>query len=239
RYSYWQDRCWAALYVKNPHFKKLNLNLPVLAGWKIFYSRPQSPAAVIDQELVAKGKDFLEEKVGDKIFRYSGTAFFQANPLAFALLLEYLKKNLSKGSVLAELYAGVGTIGIYLADKFKYLRALELEPSAQPAFYHNLAVNRCRGEFLAQSADKANLEEFLSSADVLLLDPPRSGLHPRVIRSIIKKRPPVLVYVSCNPLTQARDLELLNSAYSVGEWQLFDLYPQTPHLESVLILTKK
>ena len=235
RYSYSEDKCLAVLYVvdENMDFKSPDLNM-------VIYSDPQSPITKTTEILKKNGDDFLTEEINGTKLKFYYDSFFQVCPPAFEKLITWLKKNIKAGEHLVDLYAGVGTIGFCLADKFETVFSLEYDQRASEAALDNVELNNLSNvEFIAREAEKGSLESALKKATTLIIDPPRSGLHPKVSKEIVQFGPDQFIYISCNPKTQARDLTELNEAYKVKEWKLFDFYPQTPHVESVLVLERK
>jgi len=240
RYSQAEDKCLAILYVKDEAFTVFDLQLADVVGWQIIYSNPQSPATVITKVLHQQGRDYLEERIGDLRLRFRHSNFFQINPPLFGELLDFVKGNIKKGGDLIDLYAGVGTIGFALAQQFNNIISVELDDEAVKIAQENIAINDLQNITLHSGAsEKQDLNGIFSLAKTLVVDPPRSGLHPKVIKAILKSNLKQFIYISCNPLTQAKDMRLLKQKYKVKAWHLFDLYPQTPHMESVLILRRK
>jgi len=240
RYSYFEDKCLAALFVADKSFPVFGVNIASLAGWRIVYSDPRTPATVVTKVLCEEGRDFLAEEILGLKLKYYFDGFFQTNPPAFVGLLRYLKDNITPGGRLVDLYAGVGTIGFFLADSFKEVTSLEFDARAAEAARFNLSANKVvNAAVVSGAAEKQDLAGLLSGAGTLIVDPPRTGLHPKVIRAILRSAPEQFIYVSCNPQTQARDFAVLKEKYRARHWRLFDLYPQTPHSESVVIMERK
>jgi len=241
RYSYHEDRVLADLFIKE---KAVDLDLSVfkeniIAGMRIIYSDRRSPASVTTEVLNGFGAVYLTEKIGGLSFRFGPESFFQSNPPAFEKLIDYLRQNIDDDERLIDLYAGVGVIGFCLADRFKSVVSLEFNQEASAFARENVDLNDLKNvEIICGEAEKADLEKIIQAGDVLLVDPPRSGLHPKALKKILAAAPKTFVYVSCNPYTQARDLSVLREKYAVKSWRLFDFYPQTPHCESVMILSK-
>ena len=240
RYSYLEDKCLVILYVKNEDFSVFDLNIADAVGWQIIYSDPKSPSTVITKVLHVQGRDYLEEQVDFLKLRYRHSNFFQINPLIFGTLLNYVKDNIKPGGDVIDLYSGVGTIGLFLTKQFKKIMSVELDDEAVKIEAENIAINDLKNITVHSGAsEKQNLTGILAMANTLVVDPPRSGLHPKVVKAILNSKIKQFVYISCNPLTQAKDFRLLKQKYKVLKWRLFDLYPQTPHMESVLILRRK
>ncbi|MBN2585342.1 23S rRNA (uracil(1939)-C(5))-methyltransferase RlmD [Patescibacteria group bacterium] len=264
RYSYYQNKCLAALYVTDEKFTPFNINLPELSGWLVVYSDPKSPIAKTTEILHQTGSAVLVEKVGDKLFQYGYESFFQINPPSFMLaasrMLELAQPHpqslralqsgggeiaaaacgdlamTSGDGVLVDLYAGAGIIGMLLADKYKQVVSVEFDPAGTLAAKANIKLNQLKNvELVGGRAEKEGLPSILSGADTVVVDPPREGLHQKVVEKIIEAKPKQLIYLSCNPATQARDWKLLSEKYQATHWELFDFYPQTPHVESLIV----
>ncbi len=238
RYSFYEDKCLGVLFVKDKNVPLISVQAEGLIGWKIVYSNPLSPAAVVSEVLLEEGRGFLIEKVVNSLFQYSYHNFFQINPAAFSGLIEDLLPQVKPGKVGIDLYAGVGVIGQLLASKFSQITAVELDQTATTIAKQNAKLNRLDGKFvsLAGATEKQNLTQILLSAHTVILDPPRGGMHKRVISQLLEALPEQIIYVSCNPATQARDWQRLSSKYQVSYWRLYDFYPHTPHVESVLVM---
>lgn len=169
-----------------------------------------------------------------KILRFDLRCFFQSNLEMTARLVPYALEGLS-GRLALDLYCGVGLFGAFLADHFEEVLAVEENPAALEWARRNIGVNhgflRGRVEELLR-AERGPLAE--ARPDVIVVDPPRTGLDRAVAGFLIEKRPPRLVYVSCDLVTLARDLKaLLAAGFSLDDLRLFDFYPQTAHVEAV------
>lgn len=237
----------AALFVTEPDFTLPRPSSfgPEVFSWRIFFSDPKSPASVASRLLYNEGElqPTLSEQVAGVSLHFAVDGFFQTHVPGFAALLAWVGEELASRASgqgrLLDLYSGVGTIGLALANQFREVTALELDPRAAELASANALANRvAHYSVLSGETERHDLRELLPAADVVVVDPPRSGLHPRVVRRLVECGPPLLVYVSCNPLTQAHDLAGLSAVYRVESWRLFDLYPHTPHAESVLVLAR-
>jgi len=169
-----------------------------------------------------------------KILRFDLRCFFQSNLEMTARLVPYALEGLS-GRLALDLYCGVGLFGTFLADRFEHVLAVEENPAALDYARRNIGVThgflRGRVEELLQ-AERGPLAE--AKPDAIVVDPPRTGLDRAVAAFLIAKRPARLVYVSCDPVTLARDLKsLLAAGFALEDLRLFDFYPQTAHVEAV------
>src|SRR3989338_6242057 len=228
----------AMLYAKKEDLAKFSVDdISGLSGFFAFYSTERSPASVETKELWRWGEDMLFERVSGLDFGYSRDAFFQNNIPLFEKVMESIASCVPDDARVVELYAGVGTIGLCLAEKAASVHGGEIVPAATAAAKHNAEqngiTNYVGGCIPAEKMDA----RLLDGKDVLILAPPRSGLHPKVLAMIEEKRPQTIIYLSCNPETQARDYSQLSALYRIDKLTGFDFYPQTPHLESLLCLS--
>lgn len=208
-----------------------------LKGITIAYSSPLSPASRIDTILYQEGQQYLEESINGLSIRYPLDGFFQNNLEMFQVALKDIGDVVNYKTEAVELYSGVGTIGLALHNKLTHITGVEVVPSsiefAMKNEHTNNVVNYKTIHLAAEKIDPAILK-----TDTLILDPPRSGLHPDVVKSITASqyKPKQIIYLSCNPSTQARDYALLKPFYSPTLLNSYDFYPQTMHLESLLVL---
>jgi 23S rRNA (uracil1939-C5)-methyltransferase len=151
-----------------------------------------------------------------------------------------MRELADSGGTLVDLYAGAGLIGMVLADKYQKVISVEFDPAGTLAAKENIKLNQLKNiELIGGRAEKEGLPAILAGADTVVVDPPREGLHPKVIEKIIEAGPRQLIYLSCNPATQARDWKMLSENYQATHWELFDFYPQTPHVESLIVAVPK
>jgi 23S rRNA (uracil1939-C5)-methyltransferase len=235
-----ENKALAALYVNDLDFPRLDIAHPDLAGLMVIYSDPLSPSSVGTEALYSSGREYLEEKMGGQTLKFNYDGFFQVNPAVFGRLIDYLKRSVRPGRRLTDFYSGVGTIGLALASSFKEVIGIEYDRRAVRAARENAAKNGITHiRFESGEAEKQDLKSILSATDVLAVDPPRSGLHPKLVKAILADPPARFIYISCNPVTQAADMASLNSSYRISHHRLFDLYPHTPHVESVLLCERR
>ena len=188
------------------------------------------------------GYDYIEEKIGDYSFVISPLSFFQTNTLATEKLYGIIKDLLPENTnMLMDLYCGTGSIAIYLSDKVQKAVGIEVIPEAVEDARKNARQNNISNvNFIKYDLNK-NTEEIIKefAPDVIVVDPPRSGLSKKLLNALLKYPPEHLIYVSCNPATQARDLQKLVNEYEILRIQPVDLFPNTPHVENVVLLKKK
>lgn len=188
------------------------------------------------------GEPYIFEQLGDFKFKIRPKSFFQTNTGQGKRLYDVVKDfaDLQGDEVLYDLYSGVGSIGLYLSDKCSSLIGIEQIDQAVEDAKENAKLNGVENaSFYVGDVRLLLNEEFLSKhekADVLITDPPRAGMHPDVVQTLLIAEIPKIVYVSCNPSTQARDLALLDEKYKVVKMQAVDMFPHTVHIENVALL---
>ena len=191
------------------------------------------------------GNDFLQEKMGDLRFKVAPLAFYQTNSAQALKLYEQTARmaDIEAHQTVYDLYTGAGTIALFIARKAKKVIGIEYIESAVESAEENAKLNKIDNAcFFAGDMAKILTDEFVAAngkPDVIITDPPRSGMHPKVIEQLLKILPERIVYVSCNPATQARDIALLVSNYTVEEVQPVDMFPHTHHVENIALLRKR
>lgn len=190
------------------------------------------------------GSEHLSQYVLDRTLLMGPNTFFQNNIQGFEQILHYITPFVAGADRLIDLYAGVGTIGICLAQQVGKVFAAELSEESAALAQHNIALNGLEGRVELVAADVAALlsDERIgqeASGDVLVVDPPRAGLGPEVCGLLRERGPGRIIYISCNPITQASDYELLQGRYELTAARGFDLFPQTYHCEQVAVLERR
>lgn len=199
----------------------------------------RSPIARIDKVLFQNGKDYLIEDISGLKFKYYADSFFQNNIELFETALSEIKKFLISNSYVLELYSGVGSIGLSIANEAKEITAVEIIESSVKSSEENAKLNNIDNfKSILLPAEKID-KEILNGKDVLVLDPPRTGLHQKVVDMVVEKKPKQIIYLSCNPITQASDFNKLKEIYDLKYISGFDFYPNTPHMENLIILELK
>ena len=189
------------------------------------------------------GETVMQEILGKYRFNFEMSSFFQINPEQALNLYKYASKMAegdTPGNIL-ELYSGVGTLTAFLSEGAKHVTAVEEWPQASKYLKINAELNGL-DNITGHSGSAEDISEALSGEkfDTVVLDPPRTGCDPRVIASIIKIAPQKIVYVSCAPATLARDIKILIShGYTIKTIQPFDMFPQTGHVETVVLMLKE
>ena len=178
-------------------------------------------------------------------FKIGPKSFYQTNSLQAFELYKVVREfaNLTKNELIYDLYTGTGTIANFVANNSKKVIGIEYIPEAIEDAKINANINGLDNTlfFAGDMKDILN-KEFIDEhgrPDVIITDPPRAGMHEDVVKTIINAEPKRIVYVSCNPATQARDLNLLDEKYSVEKIQAVDMFPHTQHVENVVLLVKR
>jgi len=191
------------------------------------------------------GKDHIIEKMENLEFRIGPKSFFQTNSQQGLVLYQWVRENagLTGSETVYDLYTGTGTIAIFLAGFARKMIGIESVDDAVRDATLNASFNKItNAEFICGDIrDVFNEDLFRKEGypDIIITDPPRAGMHPEVIQSILVASPHRIIYVSCNPATQARDINLLSQQYKIARIQPLDMFPQTYHVENIVVLEKK
>ncbi|HEV2387484.1 MAG TPA: methyltransferase [Candidatus Acidoferrales bacterium] len=228
-----------ALYVMEERFPALDPALEQSAGIAIAFSDPLSPASVPTRMLSETGRQELTERVAGLDLAYPIDAFFQNHVPMFERAIAEIRRHVPEAERVVELYSGVGSIGLALADRAGEIVAVESSASAVNCAERNRDRNGASNYHPRAARVESVAEETLSGADVVVLDPPRTGLGSKLVGTLLRVLPARLVYLSCHPPNQARDVALLGSSYRPTALVGFDFYPQTPHIESLVVLDRR
>lgn len=191
------------------------------------------------------GQPFITEQMGDVKFRVGPKSFYQTNSDQAHRLYDVAKEfaALTGQEVVYDLYTGTGTIANYVARSAKKVIGVEYVPEAIEDAKVNSQINGIENtEFFAGDMKDVLTLDFINThgaPDVMIVDPPRAGMHPDVVETILKAAPRRIVYVSCNSATQARDIQMMDSAYNVTALRPVDMFPHTHHVESVVLLERR
>ena len=229
------------LFVKDKDFG-FNIDIEENEGLSIYYSDPKSPAFVFTEKIGHFSIDMLREKVAHLDIFYGPQSFFQNNLELFNIVLQDIKENILRVSggklKIYELYAGVGVIGLFLSDFAKEVVLIELNSEACHFANLNANMNNIKNLKILNIPAEDSLKLLISDIDILILDPPRAGISPDVYKLINKTLPKVIVYLSCNPVSQFRDYQFLKDKYNLSFIRAYDFCPLTNHIESLIILEK-
>ena len=201
---------------------------------------------ILDQDiLLFSGKDHMLESMEDLKFKVGPKSFYQTNAKQAYELYKITREfaDLSKEDIVYDLYTGTGTIALFVAKQAKKVIGVEYVEAAIEDAKMNAEFNKIENtDFFAGDMKDVLNDEFIKQngqPDVVIVDPPRAGMHADVVSTILRANPKRIVYVSCNPATQARDIALLNDAYQTKIIQPVDMFPHTHHVENVALLGRR
>jgi len=195
-----------------------------------------------DTKTILWGKEFIKETLEDKIFCIGTDSFFQVNTDMLSVLVKDLEDNLDLNTdkSLADLYCGVGTFGILLASRLKSVIGIESEPENFFFLEKNIKLNNIENFNVRMCDCKEVIDSLLKrGTDIVIVDPPRKGMDSTICNNLVKTPVPEIIYISCNPATLVRDLKILLPSYNINNIYAYDFFPQTPHIETMVFLTKK
>jgi 23S rRNA (uracil1939-C5)-methyltransferase len=194
-----------------------------------------------EREIVLSGKGYIRDRVGPFSFHISANSFFQTNTLGAETLywkvVEYA--DLKGSEVVLDLYSGTGTIPIFLSNRARTVMGMEIEKSAILDAKRNCMANGVYNCQFILGDIRERLSTLDLKPDVLIIDPPRAGMHKDVLAKVMRLGTERIVYVSCNPATMARDVGHLNQDYEVAEIQPVDMFPNTYHIEAIAKLVRR
>ena len=208
------------------------------AGGEIIYSDPKSPASRITERLNKFGDTTLSDTILGVAFNYACEGFFQVNIPVYEKALSDMKAwiNCNEKLPTLDLYSGVGTIGLTIGGDDVTL--VEINEHAVAEMQRNITkLNRPNAKAILAPSEKSL--EYITDEQIVIVDPPRAGLHVDVTNRLLETEPPRIIYLSCNPVTQARDVSLLQEKYEIVHHQGYNFFPRTPHIEHLVVLDKK
>lgn len=230
-----EDTVIAQLYVKEEDFSlKPNPDDLEVAGISVQYSNPKSPASVITKTLYEHGAQQLSDSILDARYSYAVEGFFQVSIPMYEEALKTMSTYVDKMFPIVDLYSGVGSIGLSLANEDQVLTLVETDERCVIEARANADLIKPNTEVVHAKTEDAI--DYIDSKSTIILDPPRSGLHEKVIDRILEVKPKKILYLSCNPATQARDISFLKESYKVIYSHGFNFFPRTPHIESLVVL---
>lgn len=205
-------------------------------GGEVIYSDPRSPASRITERLVCFGNTTLTDTILGVPFCYACEGFFQVNIPVYEQALRDMKEWMPRDRPALDLYAGVGTIGLTIGGDNVTL--VEINTDAVREMQRNI-TELGRTDARAVLAPSEQALDYITGKEIVIVDPPRAGLHPDVIATLLQQLPPRILYLSCNPVTQARDVALLQQNYRIVHHRGYNFFPRTPHSEHLVVLDKK
>lgn len=229
---------------KNNYIKALVKKHPEISTIIMNVNNRKTSVVLGDEEVVLYGKGYIEDTLCGVKFQISAKSFYQVNPIQTEVLynkaIEMAK--LKGNETIIDAYCGIGTIGLIMSSKVKDVIGVEVNKDAVKDAIRNAKQNNIKnayfynddaGDFMVKLANENK------KIDLVMMDPPRAGSDEKFLSSLVKLSPEKIVYISCNPETQARDLRyLVKQGYRVEEIQPVDMFPQTEHVETVVLMSK-
>ena len=232
-------------YIDNQLIKDLTKEFPNIKSIVKNFNSENTNVIMGKNNIDLYGNGYIEDILGDSTFRISAHSFYQVNPLQTEKLYNYgiESAGLKGRETVLDLYCGIGTISLFLAKKAKKVIGIEIVEQAIVDAKENAKVNNIENvEFYAGDVEKV-LPEILANEnekiDVISVDPPRKGLDNNTINVIKSVKPNKIVYISCNPATLARDVQLLEDEYDIKDIQPVDMFCFSNHIETVCVLERK
>lgn len=203
-------------------------------GGEVIYSDPRSPASRITERLATFGNIVLTDTILGVPFRYATEGFFQVNIPVYEQALKDMKEWIGAEKVI-DLYSGVGSIGLTIGGDNVTL--IEMNEHAVREMREN--ITRLGKNATAVLAPSEKALDYITNDATVIVDPPRAGMHTDVIAKLLEMAPSRIIYLSCNPVTQARDVALLAEVYGIRAHRGYNFFPRTPHIEHLVVLDKK
>ena len=228
-----------SIVIRTNYLNEVLLSITTEEPYEIDYSnlKDNIVGIVVNNETVYKDNYFYD-MIGDIKYKITYDAFFQVNNFIANNIFILLTANL-KGEALLDLYCGVGTLGLALKDNFKEIYGIEINKNAIEDAKENAILNNANNTHYYAGDTYKILKTINKHFDTVIVDPPRSGLNKATISLIKELNPNTIAYVSCDPITLARDLKILSDKYQVTKLNALDMFPNTYHVESIAILERK
>ena len=208
----------------------------VIVGFQVYYSHYKSKLAVPTKQLYSVGLNYLVSQLNKVQLKFGLLSFFQINKPVFEMVLSDIKKFLDKTTDVVDYYSGVGAIALSLHENFRHGILVESNREATEYAKENIVLNNIEN-CEAKLSPTERMLDLISSDKIIIFDPPRAGLDKSVIERVNSQKPKRIIYLSCNPSTQARDIGLLSDKYKVKFLKLYNFFPRTPHVEGLCVLS--
>lgn len=228
------------LYVKDEDFavfSEQEIAALGVQGFELIFSNPKSPASVITHRMQAWGTATLTDTILDVPFTYAVEGFFQINLPVYEQALLDMKEWVDASKPTVDLYSGVGTIGLTIGGD--HVTMVEISEHAVREMERNITALQREKAAKAILAPSEKVLENITSDATIIVDPPRAGLHEDVVKKLLEAKPARIIYLSCNPVTQARDTALLAENYGIRYHRGYNFFPRTPHIEHLVVLDLK
>lgn len=194
---------------------------------------------IVQNDKTIYGENYFMDKINNYLFKVSYNSFFQVNPYICGKLFELIEKYTENSHNIIDLYCGVGTLSIVASNNSSYVLGVEIvENAIIDANLNKNLNNKNNIEFICNDTKKI-IEKITSDFDTIVFDPPRSGVSSKVIEKVINEEINKIIYVSCDPVTLVRDLKLLENNYNIIDFKLLEMFPNSEHVESIVLLERK
>ena len=185
------------------------------------------------------GENYLFETINHHLYKISYNSFFQINPYIAEEMIKLVEGNISLNCNVLDLYCGVGALSLNAAKKASKVIGVEVIPNAILNAVLNSKINKITNtSFVLNDVSKV-IDKIAGDIDTLIIDPPRSGIQKEVINKILEKNPQKIIYISCNPVTLLRDIELIKNNYTIEKFYIMDMFSYTKHIECMCIMNRK
>lgn len=228
------------LYVKENGFAAFSdteIEKLGVSGFELIFSNPKSPASIITERIQAWGVTNLTDTILDVPFTYAVEGFFQINVPIYEQALRDMQKWVNADKPTVDLYSGVGSIGLTIGGE--NVTMVEINEHAMIEMKRNIKALDREKAVKAILAPSETALEHIKGDSTIIVDPPRAGLHEDVINKLLDTTPERIIYLSCNPVTQARDTARLAEKYGVKYHKGYNFFPRTPHIEHLVVLDLK
>ncbi len=194
---------------------------------------------IVQNDKTIYGENYFIDKINNYIFKVSYNSFFQVNPYICGKLFELIEKYTENSHNIIDLYCGVGTLSIVASKNALKVIGIEIVENAIIDANLNKNLNNKKNiEFICNDTKKI-IEKITNDFDTIIFDPPRNGVSSKVIEEVINENIEKIIYVSCDPITLARDLKLLENYYNIIDFKLLEMFPNSEHVESIVLLERK
>ncbi len=211
---------------------KININIDYLKNkYKI--------AGIVVNNKKYYNDDFFIEMINKKLFKVSYDSFFQVNRYICSKLFDLINDNVNEGDIVLDLYSGVGTLGINVAKKTKKVYGIETVKNAVINASYNTKINKVDNAYYLLGDVGKTIDKINDKIDTIIVDPPRAGLDKKTKEYINNSGAKKIIYVSCNPMTLARDIKELSNQYDVKKVTALDMFPYSEHCESITVLERR
>jgi len=194
---------------------------------------------IVFNNKVMYGEPYFMELINKRLFRVSYDAFFQINPYVTSEMFKLLENNIDDSSIVMDLYAGVGTLGIIASRKAKKVYSVEIVENAIKDGLVNAKMNKINNIYFMLGDVAKTITMIKDDIDTIIVDPPRRGLGDNTINFMLNEKPNKIIYISCDPMTLGRDLNKLLDNYIIREFNIMDMFSFTYHVESMVVLERK